>query len=278
MNFVPQKYSATSCELFVGNLDENLTEDILFHRFHNFGKILQVKIYRHVITKKSLGYGFITYARPQEAQRAKANTNRVELLGKRLRVCLVEEYYNLNKSANLLIKGLAKGVKEVELEKECERFGPVFSTKVIEEDGEGAKAFVQFETLADAERCLSELKDIGGKPVIVEQATRKVFGVAKGRFGPGAQEALRAQLETSGPSSITSFEVDEGRSTFFATIKFETEEGLRAFLQDFATSPQKCLFIRPLDLRSRRNLPTQRTSQKFQKRRLALLPHCPCQP
>lgn len=263
MNYIPQNYSLTSCELFVGNLHENVTEDMLFYRFHQFGKLLQVKIYRHVITKKSLGYGFITFARPHEAQRAKANCNRSEMVGRRLRVCLVDEYYSLNKGANLLVRGLPDGLREEELEATCEKFGPVFSVKLIEEDSPDHKAYVQFETLDAAEQCKKQLKEIGGKTLIVEPAVRKVLAVAKGPFLPNAQQALREEIAKVAPCTVTGFEVDEEKTTFFATIKFESEAGLRGFLADWAKTPSKCELTRPDDKGLWRHLKPKRNSQEL---------------
>lgn len=113
MYFNPMNYASVNSELFIGNLDELITEEILFSHFMSFGKIIRIKIYRHLLTRKSLGYGFIMYAKEQDAMRAKQAMNRATILKSKIQVCLVDEYNKLDKNANILIKGLPKDLTDV---------------------------------------------------------------------------------------------------------------------------------------------------------------------
>ena len=54
-------FGQEDCQLFVGELNENVTEQILFGEFNTFGRIESCKVMRHLATKKSRGYGFVTF-------------------------------------------------------------------------------------------------------------------------------------------------------------------------------------------------------------------------
>lgn len=245
----------SGCEIFVGNLDEHVTEDMLFAFFHAFGKILHIKVYRHIITKRPLGYAFIMFSRPQEALKAKAKAHRTQFLKQRLRVCLVNEYYALDKNANLVIRRLKGDVNEEKIEEVCEKFGPVFSVKVVDEDGQ-RKAYVQFQSLVDSKKCLDGLKEVQGSPVSVEQASRKTLAIVKGNLAVDAQKRVKALVPNC---AVVNFETDEKSLAFLATVRFESEEELAAFLKDFAANRDKCELIRRPDKGGRRLLTKART-------------------
>ena len=47
--------------LYVGDLDEQIDEYLLIHYFQKFGSIIDVKISRNYETKRSKGFGFVSY-------------------------------------------------------------------------------------------------------------------------------------------------------------------------------------------------------------------------
>jgi RNA recognition motif-containing protein len=58
-------YRQENTEIFVQDLNENVTEDILFNEFSRFGAILSVAIKKHIVTHKSRGFGFVSYKNPK---------------------------------------------------------------------------------------------------------------------------------------------------------------------------------------------------------------------
>jgi RNA recognition motif-containing protein len=56
--------------VFITNLDDNLTEQMVYNTFSKYGPIFSVKIMRHMITKQSRGFGYVNFRTPQSAQRA----------------------------------------------------------------------------------------------------------------------------------------------------------------------------------------------------------------
>ena len=71
-----------SSNVFVGGLDEDVTEVILMKAFITFGEILSVQIPVDPETKKNKGFGFVQFEFTQDAEAAIDNMNHAELLGK----------------------------------------------------------------------------------------------------------------------------------------------------------------------------------------------------
>ena len=52
--------------LYVGDLDENVTEEMLHEYFIKYGPIFYLKIARDVETKKSKGFAYINFYNPRD--------------------------------------------------------------------------------------------------------------------------------------------------------------------------------------------------------------------
>jgi translation initiation factor 3 subunit G len=63
------KKASTNC-LIVSNLSQQITEDEFFARFARFGKIIKVSLPRHHTTRECKGYGFVTFLKRENAERA----------------------------------------------------------------------------------------------------------------------------------------------------------------------------------------------------------------
>jgi peptidyl-prolyl isomerase E (cyclophilin E) len=68
--------------LYIGGLDDNVTEDLLRAAFIPFGEILSINIPMDQFTKKHRGFGFIEYETIEEAHSAVDNMHNSELFGK----------------------------------------------------------------------------------------------------------------------------------------------------------------------------------------------------
>ncbi len=67
--------------LYVGNLDESITKEILQSVFIPFGDIVQVKLVMDEKTQKHKGYGFVEFEEAEDAKAAILNMNFAELNG-----------------------------------------------------------------------------------------------------------------------------------------------------------------------------------------------------
>lgn len=59
-------HRAEETQIFVGDLPETVDEQLLFNEFSKMGTILQIKIMRHLVTKKSRGIAYITFMLPSQ--------------------------------------------------------------------------------------------------------------------------------------------------------------------------------------------------------------------
>ncbi|MGB6977447.1 MAG: RNA-binding protein [Gammaproteobacteria bacterium] len=75
-----------SNKIFVGNLAYSASEAELETAFGDFGPIHEVKIVIDRETKKSRGFGFITFQSAEAADRAQQEMNGKDLNGRPLRV------------------------------------------------------------------------------------------------------------------------------------------------------------------------------------------------
>jgi RNA recognition motif-containing protein len=72
--------------IYVGNLNYNLSEDELEKVFSAYGEVASVKIIRDKYTDQSKGFGFIEMASDADAQKAIDELNGTEVKGRELRV------------------------------------------------------------------------------------------------------------------------------------------------------------------------------------------------
>merc|ERR1719183_2558165 len=72
--------------IYIGGLDENLNEKVLYDMFYVFGDVKDVVVPRDVPSGKHRGFGFIEFEETEDAKAAIDNMHNSELMGKVLRV------------------------------------------------------------------------------------------------------------------------------------------------------------------------------------------------
>ena len=74
-----------SVEIYVGNLSYDMTEDQLRKEFEAYGKVNSARLITNRFNGKSKGYGFVQMPVRDEAERAVAELNDRDIMGRKMR-------------------------------------------------------------------------------------------------------------------------------------------------------------------------------------------------
>lgn len=58
--------AAATTSLFVGDLEQNVTDSQLYDLFNQVGQVVSVRVCRDLSTGRSLGYGYVNYSNQQD--------------------------------------------------------------------------------------------------------------------------------------------------------------------------------------------------------------------
>ncbi|CAG8731735.1 13914_t:CDS:2, partial [Acaulospora morrowiae] len=86
----PEGPNVDPCNLFIKNLDANISSSDLFNHFRRYGRIISARVMRDQETGNSKGFGFVSYTSADEADRAKASMHGKTLGNKQIVVRLHE--------------------------------------------------------------------------------------------------------------------------------------------------------------------------------------------
>ncbi|PPS00396.1 hypothetical protein GOBAR_AA20281 [Gossypium barbadense] len=180
--------------LYVGDLDPSVTETQLYEYFNHIGQLLTVRLCTDLSTRRSLGYGYVNYGNPQDAEnlplevwtawlmssaRALELLNFTPLNGKPIRIMYSNRDPSLRKSGagNIFIKNLDKGIDQKALHDTFSAFGNILSCKLATDSSGQSKGygFVQFDNEESAQKAIEKLNGmlLNDKQVYVGPFVRK---------------------------------------------------------------------------------------------------------
>lgn len=227
--------------LYVGDLHQDVTEAMLYDKFSSAGPLVSLRVCRDIVTRRSLGYAYINFHHPIDAERALDTMNFDLLKGKPIRIMWSQRDPSLRKSGvgNIFIKNLDKGIDNKSLYDTFSAFGNILSCKVAQDDKGISKGygFVHFECEHSARQAIEKVNGmlLNGKQVYVgnfipKQEREKVLGERAKLFtnvyiknlGNMTDENLRNAFSKFG--RITSCAVmknSDGSSKGFGFVAFE---------------------------------------------------------
>ncbi|KAK7268841.1 hypothetical protein RIF29_21550 [Crotalaria pallida] len=154
-------FQVETTSLYVGDLEPSVTESQLYDLFNQVGQVVSVRVCRDLITRRSLGYGYVNYSNPQDAARSLDVLNFTPLKNKPIRIMYSHRDPSIRKKgdANIFIKNLDRAIDHKALHAIFSSFGNILSCKVATDSSGNSKGygFVQFDNEESAQKAIEKL-------------------------------------------------------------------------------------------------------------------------
>lgn len=231
--------------LYVGDLQAGVTESQLYNKFAAAGPVLSIRVCRDAITRRSLGYAYVNFQQPADAERALDTMNFDLLNNKPIRIMWSQRDPTIRRSGagNIFIKNLDPNIDTKSIYDTFSMFGSILSCKIASDEEGKSKGygFIHFETEEAAQKAIDKVNGmlLDNKVVFVGkfqpraarlremgEASHRFTNVYVKNFADKLDEAkLRTLFETYGPiMSCTVMSDYDGKSRGFGFVAFDKPE------------------------------------------------------
>lgn len=231
--------------LYVGDLHPEVTEAMLFEKFSQAGPVLSIRVCRDAITRRSLGYAYVNFQQPADAERALDTMNFDIMMNKPVRIMWSQRDPSIRRSGagNIFIKNLDKHIDTKSIYDTFSMFGSILSCKVAGDTEGNSKGygFIHFETEDSALKAIEKVNGmlLDGKKVFVGkfqprasrmrelgESGQQFTNVYVKNFSDNLdKEKLEELFSKFGPILSSVIMTDaEGKSKGFGFVSFERAE------------------------------------------------------
>ncbi|XP_061591899.1 embryonic polyadenylate-binding protein-like [Cololabis saira] len=229
--------------LYVGDLHPDVTEAMLYQKFSPAGPIMSIRVCRDIITRRSLGYAYINFQQPADAECALDTMNYDVIKGRPVRIMWSQRDPGLRKSGvgNIFIKNMDESIDNKALYDTFSVFGNILSCKVVcDERGSKGYGFVHFETQEAANRAIETMNGMLLNDRKVEKGGKQLESGRKDHF---LWEKCQFSQLRSVNSFVGHFKSRKEREVEFGSkaMKF-TNVYIKNFGEDFSDEKLKEMF------------------------------------
>ncbi|CAA2970445.1 polyadenylate-binding 7 [Olea europaea subsp. europaea] len=243
---------ATPASLYVGDLQQDVTDGQLFDAFSEFKSLASVRVCRDSSTGRSLCYGYVNFISPRDALHAIEMKNHSTLNGKVIRVMWSHRDPDARRSGigNVFVKNLSESIDGVKFQEMFQKFGNVLSCKVVTSDDGKSKGygFVQFESENSANAAIENLNGsvVGDKKIYVGKFVKKSERAVtnpeakytnlymKNLDSDVTEELLLERFSEYGKvMSVAILKDENGTSRGFGFVNFENPDNAKLALEAF---------------------------------------------
>jgi len=239
--------------LYCGDLRKEVTEANLFRIFNAVGPVSSIRVCRDAISRQSLGYAYINFVNPVDAERALDTMNFTPINSKPCRLMWSERNPEKRKrhEANLFICNLHPTIDNKTLFDTFSMFGDILSCK-IQTDDNGVSlgyGFVHYTTKSAAEKALQRVNgmEIAGKKVLVchhkarnrrekeekkEDAWTNLY--VKNFPSDWNEDKLKELVSPHGECTVCISKKEDGTSKGFGFVNFKKHEDAKKALEALA--------------------------------------------
>lgn len=184
--------------VYIGNLDERVTDAIVWELMLQAGRIVNVHLPKDRVTQTHQGFGFVEFISEEDAEYAARIMNQIRLYGKPIRVnkASADKQKTTEIGAELFVGNLDPMVDEKTLFETFSTFGGLVAAPKIARDESGASkgyGFISYDSFEASDKAIESMNGqyLMNKEISVQYAYKKD---GKGeRHGDQAERLLAAQ-------------------------------------------------------------------------------------
>ena len=165
--------------IYIGELSDHVTEEILLELFVQCGPIVRVNIPRDRVTNRANGYGFVEFSTSEDARYASTIMNGIRLYGSSIKINSTnvgDEETDIG--AKLYVGNLHPEVTDLILRQLFQPFGNLLNCRVVLDPQTGASrghGFVSYDNFesADNARAALHMQYVRNQPITVVYAFKQ---------------------------------------------------------------------------------------------------------
>ena len=165
--------------LFVGNLDPQVNEEILWELFTQCAPVLKIYLPKDKVSQTNNGFAFVELRTSEDADYAIKILHMIKLFNKPIKVNRATQDKRVQEvGANIFVGNLSEDINEKTLKDIFSSFGVVLSTKIMRDPESGISrhyGFVSFDNFDSSDNAILKLNGqyIKGRPIEVTYAYKK---------------------------------------------------------------------------------------------------------